>query len=94
MRKLSSLAAAAVVGAVLAAPAGAVTGGYGVAASLARAKVVAPAAHQARACHANSSASPVHKFAPVACEQPPRSSPVLPSNALGKAIASAIAAIG
>jgi hypothetical protein len=97
MMRFCPLACAALLGLAVAAPAGAVTGGFGASAALHQGKVLtisAAAARPQHSCQENRAGGRVgRKFAPVACEQPPRSTP-LPPDALAKAVAGALAAIG
>ena len=95
------LAAAALAGLAVAAPGGAVTIGSAPSAALHRGTVVAvtaDASHDQHSCQANRtgdriSSAHTRKFAPVACEQPPKSNLLTPDQ-ISKAVANAMAAIG
>ena len=100
MRCARLCALLALAGLAVAAPAGAVTSSPGIAVLLKESKTVAAPA-ESRATHScqdsrssagKSSGNPARKFAPVACEQPPKSDVISP--ALSKAFAAAAAAIG
>jgi hypothetical protein len=98
MTRFCPLACGVLLGLAVAAPAGAVTGGFGASAALHQGKVltisVAAVGRPQHSCQENRAGGRVgRKFAPVACEQPPRSTP-LPPDALAKAVAGALAAIG
>jgi hypothetical protein len=100
MGRTRLLAATALGSLVLVAPAGAVTGGFGASTALQGGKVLAVTGErQQHSCQANRSGDRVssnqfgRKFAPVACEQPPKSDLLTPGG-LSKAVASAIAALG
>ena len=102
MAKFRLLAGAGLVALAAAAPAGALTIGAPQSAAIHRGTVVAVTTNASRdqhSCQANrsgdrvSSTRTARKFAPVACEQPPRSSLVAPDQ-ISKAVASALAAFG
>ena len=78
---LRPLAAAALTAFALASPAGAVSGGYGASTALHQGKVLVIAkstTRYPRSCQAHTAARTSRRFAPVACEQPPKSLPNLP----------------
>src|ERR1700761_6262127 len=97
MARIRVLAATGFAGLAVAAPAGAVTIGAAPSAALHRGSVVSvttAASRESHSCQADKTANrAARKFAPVACEQPPRSNLVTPDQ-IGKAVASAIAALG
>jgi predicted dinucleotide-utilizing enzyme len=98
MRRLSLVAAAALAGAVIAAPAGAFGGGANTIAALQQGKVLEVSATTAKdqhSCQENRSGVRAggHRFAPVACEFPPKAN-LIPPNALSKAVAATLATLG
>jgi hypothetical protein len=81
---LRPLAAATVAACALAAPAGAVSGGYGASTALHQGKVLVITRTTERdqhSCQAHTSSRTSRRFAPVACEQPPKSLPNLAQTA-------------